>query len=60
MKQKSVLPLILGAREREKKGSKGSITGAVRGKSGLLMQSMQEDIWIKKNLPSPLWHFNQR
>ena len=62
MKQKKLSPLTLGAREKEKKKvSKGLNTGAVRGKSCLLMQSMQEDIWIKKNPSSPsFWHFNHR
>ena len=61
MKQKSVAFDTRSKRNgKKKKVSKGLNTGAVRGKSGLLM-CMQEDIWIKKNPPSPSpWHFNHR
>ena len=44
--------IAFDTRKQEKKiikSSKGLITGAVRGKSILLMLSTQEDIWIKKN-----------
>ena len=43
--------IAFDTRKKEKKiikSSKGLITGAVRGKSILLMLSTQEDIWIKK------------
>ena len=43
--------IAFDTRKQEKKiikSSKGLITGAVRGKSILLMLSTQEDIWIKK------------